>query len=146
MSNMSEKDKKDKDEKKNEKDARARVLETAERAGRHINEAGGMDEITGGSRSVDLKRRQPADLARRFIESLSMDERREILNQLTDQLTVKKVWNHPFNVVVTGKYHQCAKCGKPVGDEVVLVTERLRTGDRHSVFCSIPCLSTYSKW
>lgn len=137
MSNMSDKDKKDENKGKPTIGLRASGWDTAKNKKEHVNEAGGMP------RSVDLKRRQPADLARRFIESLSMDERREILNQLTDQLAVKKAWNHPFNVVVTGKYHQCAKCGKPVGDEVVLVTERLRTGDQHSVFCDRLCLINY---
>ena len=101
-----------------------------------MNEAGG----------VRLERRQPADLARRFVESLSMAERREILKQLTGELMVKKGWRHPIELAVSGKYHRCAKCDKPVGDEVVVVVERLRTGDHMSVFCNRLCLSTYHKW
>lgn len=117
---MSEKDKDKKDEKKE-----------------YVNEAGGMDEITGASR--------PADLARRFIESLTGRERREIMDQLTDELKVKS-WRHPIGAVVFTRYHRCTTCNGKLGDEVVVVVHRRRTGDHMNVFCNTTCLMNYDGW
>lgn len=96
--------------------------------------------------SVRLERRQPTDLARRFIESLSMDERREVMHQLMNEFVVKKGWRHPINIVVTGCYHQCAACGGKIGDEVIVVVRRRRSGDQNFVFCGVGCLSNYDDW
>lgn len=99
-----------------------------------------------GAKSVDLRRRQPADLARRFIASLTGRERREIMDQLTGELMTKRGWRHPIGAVAFSDYHRCAACNGEFSDEVVMVTERLRTGDRHYVFCNTTCLMNYDGW
>lgn len=96
--------------------------------------------------SVRLERRQPTDLARRFIESLSMKERREVMHQLMNEFVMKKGWRHPISVAAFSDYHRCAACGGEFSDEVVMVTERTRSGDRHYVFCNTTCLMNYDGW
>ena len=88
------------------------------------------------------KSRAVRDAARRDVTRVAR-ERRKIVDQI---MMKQKGWRHPVNIVVTGWYHQCAACGGPVNDEVVVVIERLRSGDRITVFCDKICMVNHSEW
>lgn len=94
-------------------------------------------------------RSRPRDDVDRLIKGtgnvLSLDERVETIERAILK-PMKKRWGHPISVFVSGRYHQCAACGNPVGNEVVVVVERLRRGDRITVFCDKICLVNHSEW
>ena len=83
------------------------------------------------------KSRAERDAARRDVTRVAMDVARGR----------RMGWRHPIdNIVVTGWYNRCAACGGPVNDEVVVVVERLRSGDRITVFCDKICMVNHSEW
>ena len=85
------------------------------------------------------------DVHKAIVAGRGLADRVEMLERVMLKPMEKK-WKHPFYGLVSGRYHKCARCGGNIGDEVVLVTERLRSGDKMTVFCGVYCLSMYNKW
>lgn len=100
-------------------------------------------EIEVARRDRDEARR---DVHKAIIKGRGLGERVEMLEQAMLDPLKKKGWRHPIAGNAFSCYHRCAKCGGEFEDEVVMVVERTRSGDRYHVFCTKECLANYEGW
>lgn len=97
--------------------------------------------------SHDSTQGKEKDLMDKMLQVLSESERRELTKIMADDLRYRskkmRQWTHPIYVSVLERYHQCAGCGDPIGDECIVVVFRERGGDKIVVFDRPECLDNY---
>jgi hypothetical protein len=102
-------------------------------------------DIEGGWPIVErLLRMVPEEKRDRMIRDITTAVLEAHDNQRREQERHGEVWTHPFSVRVKTSYYQCAECGAKLGDEIVVVVQRLRGGDKIRVFCHTECLAIYA--
>lgn len=102
-------------------------------------------DLKGGWHIIDnLLKRVPIDQRAKIIHNLALDVIGTHENKRIEKEQYGEVWKHPISVMVKTSYYQCASCHDDLDDEIVVVVERMRSGDKIHVFCCNECLAKYA--